>query len=99
MVGQSSNSNAQGSESKKYWSRNTGKYLFYALGEIALVVIGILIALQINNWTFSIPPMFSPRLKPQLTPITKLSSQLSDMNISTTGPAIESLAATGFSFA
>lgn len=26
------------------------KYLLYALGEIALVVIGILIALQINNW-------------------------------------------------
>ena len=26
------------------------KYVFYALGEIALVVIGILIALQINNW-------------------------------------------------
>jgi len=26
------------------------KYLVYALGEIALVVIGILIALQINNW-------------------------------------------------
>ena len=26
------------------------KYLIYALGEIALVVIGILIALQINNW-------------------------------------------------
>jgi hypothetical protein len=26
------------------------KYLFYALGEILLVVIGILIALQINNW-------------------------------------------------
>lgn len=25
-------------------------YLFYALGEIVLVVIGILIALQINNW-------------------------------------------------
>jgi hypothetical protein len=50
MVGQSSNSNAHGSESKKYWSRSTGKYLFYALGEIALVVIGILIALQINNW-------------------------------------------------
>ena len=29
---------------------NTGKYLKYAIGEIALVVIGILIALQINNW-------------------------------------------------
>jgi tetratricopeptide (TPR) repeat protein len=28
----------------------TGKYLKYALGEIALVVIGIVIALQINNW-------------------------------------------------
>ncbi|MBK7873995.1 MAG: hypothetical protein IPJ74_26765 [Saprospiraceae bacterium] len=26
------------------------KYLFYVLGEILLVVIGILIALQINNW-------------------------------------------------
>jgi len=28
----------------------TGKYLKYAIGEIALVVIGILIALQINIW-------------------------------------------------
>ena len=28
----------------------TGRYLKYAVGEIALVVIGILIALQINNW-------------------------------------------------
>lgn len=27
-----------------------GRYFFYALGEIVLVVIGILIALQINNW-------------------------------------------------
>ena len=27
-----------------------GKYLIYAIGEIILVVIGILIALQINNW-------------------------------------------------
>ncbi len=26
------------------------KYLIYAIGEIILVVIGILIALQINNW-------------------------------------------------
>lgn len=26
------------------------RYLFYALGEIFLVVIGILIALQVNNW-------------------------------------------------
>ncbi len=28
----------------------TGKYLKYAIGEILLVVIGILLALQINNW-------------------------------------------------
>ena len=28
----------------------TGKYLKYAIGEIFLVIIGILIALQINNW-------------------------------------------------
>jgi hypothetical protein len=30
--------------------RKTGKYLKYAIGEIVLVVIGILIALSINNW-------------------------------------------------
>lgn len=29
---------------------NTSKYLKYAIGEIVLVVFGILIALQINNW-------------------------------------------------
>jgi hypothetical protein len=28
----------------------TSKYLLYAIGEIFLVVVGILIALQINNW-------------------------------------------------
>ena len=26
------------------------KYMRYAIGEIVLVVIGILIALQVNNW-------------------------------------------------
>jgi len=34
-------------------SGSTRKYLLYAIGEIALVVIGILIALQINNWNTS----------------------------------------------
>ena len=29
---------------------NTKKYLLYAVGEIALVMIGILLALQVNNW-------------------------------------------------
>lgn len=32
------------------FSDSTKKYMLYALGEIFLVVIGILIALQINNW-------------------------------------------------
>jgi hypothetical protein len=31
-------------------SGSTKKYILYAVGEIALVVFGILIALQINNW-------------------------------------------------
>ena len=31
-------------------NNGNGKYLKYAVGEIVLVVIGILIALQINNW-------------------------------------------------
>ena len=34
-------------------SASAKKYLLYAFGEIALVVIGILIALQINNWNES----------------------------------------------
>jgi hypothetical protein len=29
---------------------NTRKYLQYALGEVILVMIGILLALQVNNW-------------------------------------------------
>ena len=29
---------------------NTRKYIWYALGEIFLVMIGILLALQVNNW-------------------------------------------------
>ncbi|MEQ6124186.1 DUF6090 family protein [Pseudotenacibaculum sp. MALMAid0570] len=29
---------------------NTSKYLKYAIGEIALVVVGILLALQVSNW-------------------------------------------------
>ncbi len=31
-------------------NHQTGQYLKYAIGEIFLVVIGILIALQINTW-------------------------------------------------
>jgi len=35
---------------KLAYENNASKYLRYAIGEIVLVVIGILIALQINNW-------------------------------------------------
>ena len=35
---------------QKLVSIETGKYLRYAVGEVILVVIGILIALQVNNW-------------------------------------------------
>ena len=35
---------------KSMEQNKTGKYIKYAIGEIILVVIGILIALQINNW-------------------------------------------------
>ena len=31
-------------------NNQTGKYFKYAIGEIILVVVGILIALQVNNW-------------------------------------------------
>ncbi|WP_377177081.1 DUF6090 family protein [Namhaeicola litoreus] len=37
-----------GKTGKPAWQ--VGRYLKYAIGEIVLVVIGILIALQINNW-------------------------------------------------
>lgn len=30
--------------------KRTGRFISYAIGEILLVVIGILIALQIDNW-------------------------------------------------
>lgn len=36
-----------------FFERKLGKYLLYAVGEIFLVVIGILIAVQINNWNES----------------------------------------------
>ena len=35
---------------KRLTSKETKNYLLYACGEILLVVTGILIALQVNNW-------------------------------------------------
>jgi len=39
----------------------TGMYLKYAIGEIVLVVIGILIALSINNWNHICPKRLKKR--------------------------------------
>ena len=39
---------SEGSTGKPAWP--AGRYFKYTLGEIVLVVVGILIALQINNW-------------------------------------------------
>ena len=35
---------------KKFFSNKLSSYLLYAIGEIALVMIGILLALYVNNW-------------------------------------------------
>lgn len=35
---------------KKFFSNKFSSYLLYAIGEIALVMIGILLALYVNNW-------------------------------------------------
>ena len=51
---------------------NTGKYLKYAFGEILLVVIGILIALTINNW--------NDNRKSKLTEIKYVNDLIEDLN-------------------
>ena len=42
--------NVLGESSKKKPSSPIGRYLLYAIGEIFLVMIGILLALQVNSW-------------------------------------------------
>ena len=51
----------------------TRKYLLYAFGEIALVVIGILIALQVNNW--------NDRRKSNLNEIVLLEHIVDDLRV------------------
>ena len=50
----------------------TGKYFKYAIGEIVLVVIGILIALAINNW--------NDNRKSKLTEIKYVNDLIEDLN-------------------
>ena len=52
-------------------SAKVGKYFKYAIGEIVLVVIGILIALQINNWN-----EFNKERKQEQKVLTELLSSL-----------------------
>lgn len=57
----------------------TGKYLKYALGEILLVMIGILLALQVNNWNEA----RKDRIEEQVlykSLINSLESDLEDVN-------------------
>lgn len=50
MIGSGSAGNTASSPVPSGAEGRVARYLLYAIGEIALVVIGILIALQINNW-------------------------------------------------
>ncbi|RLD29784.1 MAG: hypothetical protein DRI75_02020 [Bacteroidetes bacterium] len=54
----------------------TGKYLKYAIGEIVLLVIGILIALQINNW--------NEHRKNRILELTYLDNIKADLNLNLT---------------
>ena len=52
----------------------TGKYLKYAIGEIVLVMVGILLALQVNNW--------NENRKDNLKEVANLQSLKSELEIS-----------------
>jgi len=57
----------------------TGKYLKYAIGEIILVVIGILIALSLNNWNENI--VAQARIDSRLINLTQdIESDIAEMN-------------------
>jgi Family of unknown function (DUF6090) len=57
----------------------TGKYLKYAFGEIFLVMIGILLALQVNNWNENRKERIAEQTLYQ-TLINSLESDLEDAN-------------------
>ena len=56
-----------------------GRYFKYAIGEIVLVVIGILIALQINNWNQNrLNSITEAKYLNSIAKELKLNSQFSD---------------------
>ena len=61
----------------------TGKYFKYAFGEIILVVIGILIALQINNWN-----EFTNQIKEEEETLVSLEEELKN-NIAILNTSLE----------
>jgi hypothetical protein len=59
----------------------TGKYIKYAIGEITLVVIGILIALSLNNWNEQ--RVINESIKSYLTALKKeTQNNIEDLNFS-----------------
>ena len=56
-----------------------GKYFKYAIGEIILVVVGILIALQINNWNENRKDKLS-ELKYLKGIVSNLNDDISELN-------------------
>jgi hypothetical protein len=68
----------------------TANYLKYAIGEIILVVIGILIALQINNWnTNRINTIEEGKIIRNLNSEFKLNKTNLNLDISRTEQSIE----------
>ncbi len=64
---------------------NMRKYIWYALGEILLVMIGILLALQVNNWNEerkenNLAEQFEERLINDLNRLIEYSDHRSDRN-------------------
>ena len=49
-----------------------GRYLLYAIGEIVLVVIGIMIAVSLNNWN----ELMKQNIKSKMSPDNKLKSKV-----------------------
>ena len=71
----------------------TGKYLKYALGEIALIITGVLIALSASNWNsrWGKRRTSSTLCIPHLSSFFWVSKIRLETNASITGIAIESI--------
>jgi len=75
--------NFLGKTRQQLFSQNkVSKYILYAIGEIVLVVIGILIALQINNWNEDKKVnIFEKKLLEDLFPFVEMNMWQLDVSI------------------